>query len=194
MKNKKLTNTLMIMCLSTGFISCTESIEEAIQNANQEQQFDEQGPGGYGGQGPGGYDQDYAYGMENRFGGYQMEEGNDCYHMMDNNYNSQFRLPPHRPTGHSQYQSYNSYGMAVDGSRIYQDQGGLHFDTPPYYLVNWRNNGNMVGIHRNGAPIYARYSNDPYVPVDNNGGRYAPTEDFPNGIYHYVITINVNNN
>ena len=30
--------------------------------------------------------------------------------------------------------------------------------------------------------------------LDEDGGRFGPTDDFPDGIYHYVITLNINNN
>jgi hypothetical protein len=141
-----------------------------------------------------GYDWDYASNMNNNFSNYDMQEGNNCFHMQQGGMQQQ--LPMHKPRHHIQTFGQNQYGMAVDGSQIRYNQGQSQmwqFQTPPSYLIAQRGHGAMIGMHRNGAPIYGYYES-PYEQApqtDQYGGRYGATEDFPNGIYHYVITINI---
>jgi hypothetical protein len=190
----KTKTALMVSLLSLTMVSCTEEIEQAISENSQATDGQQEGQQGqYGSQN---YDQDYANAMENNFDGYQAQQGDNCYHMRDQYAQDDYRLPPRRPTQYTQSRNGNQYGMAVDGSRISQGQNGFQFETSPYQLVNDRGNGKMIGVHRDGAPIYAKYASPYEQPeqLDQNGGRYGKTQDFPSGIYHYVITLNVNNN
>lgn len=194
----KTTNLLIIGLLSFSLVSCTQEVTDALaenQPTDQQGQGQEQGQGpGQGpgqGQGPGDFDQQYASTMQDNFQGYQMEEGDDCFHMYDDQNQSEYRLPPRRPKKKGSEVSQN--GMAVDGSKINKGQSGWEFDTPPDELVSNRGNGRIIGVHGDGAPIYGKYANsDDQDDLDENGGKYGPTQDFPEGIYHYVVTINFN--
>ena len=193
-KHVKLKSTIMVGLLALNMVSCTEELKEAISENEAPQEGQQQGGPPGGGQGQEGYDPEYARAMENNFDGYQAQQGENCYHLQDQYAQDNYNLPARRPMQHDQNSYSNQYGMAVDGSRIQRNQSGFQFDTSPNQLVNDRGADRMIGVHRNGVPIYARYAS-PYEredELDQNGGRYGATKDFPRGVYHYVITLNVN--
>jgi hypothetical protein len=114
--------------------------------------------------------------------------------MLDDRYEEKYELPPRRPRKRGQTFSNNQYGMATDGSKI-DYSNGWKFQTSPYELADDRRVNQIIGVHKDGAPIYAKYVDDADdIPeLDQDGGRYTKTDEFPNGIYHYVITLNINN-
>ncbi len=184
-----------MLSMSFTFVSC-ESVTEAIEQA--------QSSGAETGDNAAveqeeGFDDDYGNAMQDNFDDYDFEEGDDRYNMYDNQGGQQFRLPPRRPRQYSQYQNLqNDYGMATDGSRIICNnhqgsQGGLQFETNPSNLVDQNGDRRMIGVHRDGTPIYGHLvsHNDQGPQVDQYGGRFSETEDFPSGVYHYVIKISI---
>jgi hypothetical protein len=62
---------------------------------------------------------------------------------------------------------------------IYADDDGSSYPTV--------NDSNLIGFLRDGYPIYGRQEEDGTYPddLDENGGHYGTTADFPDGIYHY---------
>jgi len=185
--------------LSSGLVSCksiSDLAEEAAAGEIEElSQGEGAGPEGQPGQED--YDYDYARSMNDNFSDYQVEEGHQCFHMQGNTQQTNYQLPMQRPRGHGQTFGSNQFGRAVDGSQIIYNQNAQNkwqFQTNPYILIQRQGNGRMIGMHRNGAPIYGlMISNYEQAPnVDQYGGRYSPTPDFPNGIYHYLITIRIN--
>ena len=191
----KIINVMAVSLIGLSFVSCTQEIQDAISTQQENPQGQNQGEDFRGGQNFGQFDEDYARAMNDNFGDYQMERDGDCFKMYDQNYQSRFELPQRRPTSRGQMVNNNPYGMGVDGSRISYGNSGWQFETSPYELARRTGGDRIIGVHRDGAPIYARYVGDyDQTPqLDQHGGRYAPTQDFPNGIYHYVITLNINN-
>lgn len=101
-------------------------------------------------------------------------------------------------------------GMALNGVAIYNDREGgnvpvdagtlLSFDrggahSGPGGLYHYHFNGDftsvndakLIGWLRDGFPIYGRKDTTGVVPtdLDANGGHVGPTQNYPNGIYHY---------
>ena len=101
-------------------------------------------------------------------------------------------------------------GMALNGVAIYNDREGgnvpvdagtlTSFDragghSGPGGLYHYHFNGDftsvndakLIGYLRDGFPIYGRKDTTGVVPtnLDANGGHVAPTQNYPNGIYHY---------
>lgn len=101
-------------------------------------------------------------------------------------------------------------GMALNGVAIYNDREGgnvpvdagtlLSFDrggghSGPGGLYHYHFNGDFISVNdakligwlRDGFPIYGRKDTTGVVPtnLDANGGHVGPTQDYPNGIYHY---------
>jgi hypothetical protein len=101
-------------------------------------------------------------------------------------------------------------GMALNGVAIYNDREGGNvqvdagtlttFDkggghSGPGGLYHYHFNGDytskddakLIGYLRDGFPIYGRKDTTGVYPtnLDVNGGHTGPTQDYPNGIYHY---------
>lgn len=181
---------LAISALVLNFTSCVDLASltaEAEENAEQESseyaQAQEEN-----------YDWDYASNMNSSFSDYDMQEDHNCFRMQQGS--QQRQLPMRRPRQHVQTFGQNQYGMAVDGSQIRYTQNSAQrwaFQTNPANLIANQGNGRIIGVHKNGAPIYGYY-NSPYSSApttDQYGGRFDSTDEFPDGIYHYVITINL---
>jgi len=190
---KNLILLIALLTISTTFVSCkevTEAVEQAQSDGGQTNDLSAEGDNE-------GFDDDYGRAMQDNFGDNDFEEGQGGYNMYDNHGNNQFRLPPRRPSRYGQYQGLdNQYGMATDGSRIICNnhqgsQGGMQFETNPNTLVDNNGNQRMIGVHRDGTPIYGHLvsRNDDQVQLDQYGGRFSETDDFEDGIYHYVIKI-----
>ena len=106
-------------------------------------------------------------------------------------------------------------GMAINGVAIYNDREGgnvaldaltittfdysgahpgpgkdYHYHTTGRYTST--DDARLIGFLRDGFPIYGRKDTTGEYPVlDSYGGHTGPTQDFPNGIYHYHAS-NVN--
>lgn len=106
-------------------------------------------------------------------------------------------------------------GMALNGVPIYNDREGgnvpldaltittfdysgahpgpgqdYHYHTTGRYTT--QDDAKLVGFLRDGFPIYGRKDTTGVYPtLDAYGGHAGPTQDFPNGIYHYHAS-NVN--
>ena len=106
-------------------------------------------------------------------------------------------------------------GMALNGVAIYNDREGgnipldsitvttfdysgahpspakaYHYHTTGRYTSS--DDAKLIGFLRDGFPIYGRKDTTGVYPsLDANGGHFGPTQDFPNGIYHYHAS-NVN--
>ncbi len=101
-------------------------------------------------------------------------------------------------------------GMSLNGVAIYNDREGgnvpvdagtlLSFDragahSGPGGLYHYHFNGDFISVNdakligwlRDGFPIYGRKDTTGVVPInlDANGGHVGPTQNYPNGIYHY---------
>ena len=100
-------------------------------------------------------------------------------------------------------------GMALNGVAIYNDREGgnvpldagvlLSFDragahSGPGGLYHYHVTGDftskddakLIGYLRDGFPIYGRKDTSGVYPsLDANGGHTGPTQNYPNGIYHY---------
>ncbi len=111
--------------------------------------------------------------------------------------------------------SLGEIGMALNGVAIYNDREGGNVSLDAMTLTTFDNSGahptpgknyhyhttgkytsvddaNLIGFLRDGFPIYGRKDmTGDYPTLDEYGGHYGPTEDFPNGIYHYHAS-NVN--
>ncbi|OIQ16435.1 MAG: hypothetical protein BM556_14935 [Bacteriovorax sp. MedPE-SWde] len=184
------TQFILLSLLSFSLISCVDipSAEEALESAQESQERDQDQQGGQ-----------YGQAMQNNFGNnYFEEDDNYQMSMYGGGYEDErFRLPPRGPQSYGQYSNLgNQYGMATDGSRIIcnrnsRGQTQFQFERSPQHFIQQNGNLRMIGVHRDGSPIYGHminhYDEDPRL--DNNGGRFAATEDFPGGIYHYVIKI-----
>ncbi len=106
-------------------------------------------------------------------------------------------------------------GMALNGVPIYNDREGgnvaldaltittfdysgahpgpgqdYHYHTTGRYTS--QDDAKLIGFLRDGFPIYGRKdTTGAYPTLDEYGGHTGPTQDFPNGIYHYHAS-NVN--
>ncbi len=62
---------------------------------------------------------------------------------------------------------------------IYAEDDGSSYPTV--------NDSNLIGFLRDGYPIYGRQEEDGTYPddLDENGGHFGVTAEFPDGIYHY---------
>ena len=106
-------------------------------------------------------------------------------------------------------------GMALNGVPIYNDREGgnvpldaltlttfdysgahpgpgqdYHYHTTGRYVS--QDDALLIGFLRDGFPIYGRKDTSGVYPtLDTYGGHTGPTQDFPNGIYHYHAS-NVN--
>jgi hypothetical protein len=102
---------------------------------------------------------------------------------------------------------YNNYeGPTVLGALAMNtfDQAGAHpgpgtdyhYHTAAQLGIDTNNDGSLyptvndsklIGFLRDGFPIYGRQDTDGTYPddLDENGGHIGPTEEFPDGIYHY---------
>jgi hypothetical protein len=101
-------------------------------------------------------------------------------------------------------------GMALNGVAIYNDReggnvqvdagtlttfdrGGGHSGPGGLYHYHFNgdftslNDAKLIGWLRDGFPIYGRKDTTGVVPtnLDANGGHVGPTQNYPNGIYHY---------
>jgi len=111
--------------------------------------------------------------------------------------------------------SLGAIGMAINGVPIYNDREGgnapldaltittfdysgahpgpgmdYHYHTTGRYTT--QDDAKLVGFLRDGFPIYGRKDTTGVYPtLDVYGGHTGPTQDFPNGIYHYHAS-NVN--
>ena len=100
-------------------------------------------------------------------------------------------------------------GMALNGVPIYNDREGgnipldaltittfdysgahpgpgqdYHYHTTGRYTS--QDDAKLIGFLRDGFPIYGRKDTTGVYPtLDAYGGHIGPTQDFPNGIYHY---------
>lgn len=180
--------------LSFSFVSCVEIPE--LEKEEESQEVEGMNGQGQSMNGGGAYGQT----MQDNFQDHDFQENNNGYSMYnDQNYGQQqFNLPRQRPQQHGQYSNLgNQYGVATDGSRIdcnHNGNGKIQFANNPNYLVAQNGDRRMIGVHRDGSPIYGHMVGpyDESVALDNHGGRFAPTQDFPSGVYHYVIKISIN--
>jgi len=105
--------------------------------------------------------------------------------------------------------SLGEIGMALNGVPIFNDREGgnvaldaktvttfdysgahpapaknYHYHTTGRYTSE--DDAKLIGFLRDGFPIYGRKDTTGLYPtLDNYGGHFGPTQDFPNGIYHY---------
>lgn len=103
-------------------------------------------------------------------------------------------------------------GMALNGVPIYNDYEGAglleenawgtfdasgahpgpredyHYHCEGDYVTI--DSSNLIGFLRDGFPIYGRKEMDGSYPddLDDNGGHFGVTADFPDGIYHYHVS------
>jgi len=111
--------------------------------------------------------------------------------------------------------SLGEIGMALNGVAIFNDREGGNVSLDAMTLTTFDNSGahpapaknyhyhttgkyisvddaKLIGFLRDGFPIYGRKDTTGVYPtLDEYGGHYGPTQDFPNGIYHYHAS-NVN--
>lgn len=77
-------------------------------------------------------------------------------------------------------------GPATDYHYHAAAQPGIYSenDSSSYPTVN---DSNLIGFLRDGFPIYGRQDADGTYPddLDEEGGHFGPTSEFPDGIYHY---------
>lgn len=111
--------------------------------------------------------------------------------------------------------SLGAIGMALNGVALYNDREGgnvpleeitittfdyagahpspakaYHYHTTGRYTSV--DDAKLIGFLRDGFPIYGRKdTTGEYPNLDNYGGHFGPTQDFPDGIYHYHAS-NVN--
>jgi hypothetical protein len=111
--------------------------------------------------------------------------------------------------------SLGEIGMALNGVAIFNDREGGNVALDAMTLTTFDDSGahpapaknyhyhttgkytsvddaKLIGFLRDGFPIYGRKDTTGVYPtLDEYGGHYGPTQDFPNGIYHYHAS-NVN--
>lgn len=70
-----------------------------------------------------------------------------------------------------------------------------HYHTEPVWLTQYRENADneeLVGILLDGFPVYGTHENGVEIKnddLDDYHGHFSATDDFPDGIYHYHITV-----
>ena len=66
--------------------------------------------------------------------------------------------------------------------------GIYHYHTEPLKLTN--NDSRLIGVLRDGFPVYGKLDEDGSVPadLDATNGHTHPTSHFPEGRYHYHVT------
>jgi hypothetical protein len=111
--------------------------------------------------------------------------------------------------------SLGEIGMALNGVAIFNDKERANIPLDAMTLTTFDNSGahpapqknyhyhttgkytsaddaKLIGFLRDGFPIYGRKdTTGGYPTLDSYGGHFGPTQDFPNGIYHYHAS-NVN--
>lgn len=111
--------------------------------------------------------------------------------------------------------SLGEIGMALNGVAIFNDREGGNVSLDAMTLTTFDDSGahpapgknyhyhttgkytsvddaKLIGFLRDGFPIYGRKDTTGIYPtLDEYGGHYGPTQDFPDGIYHYHAS-NVN--
>ncbi len=111
--------------------------------------------------------------------------------------------------------SMGEIGMAINGVAIFNDREGGNIPLEAMTVTTFDNSGahpappknyhyhttgkytsvddaKLIGFLRDGFPIYGRKDTTGVYPtLDAYGGHTGPTQDFPNGIYHYHAS-NVN--
>jgi hypothetical protein len=72
-----------------------------------------------------------------------------------------------------------------------QQQGQYHYHVEPSYLTTKKGKSALIGFLLDGFPVYGPVVNGKTVTskdLDGYHGRTGVTTEYPNGIYHYVIT------
>jgi hypothetical protein len=107
--------------------------------------------------------------------------------------------------------SLGEIGMALNGVAIFNDREGGNVSLDAMTLTTFDNSGahpapgknyhyhttgkytsvddaKLIGFLRDGFPIYGRKDTTGVYPsLDEYGGHFGPTQDFPAGIYHYIL-------
>lgn len=128
--------------------------------------------------------------------------------MSAHNYSMTIPSMPAKATSH-EATTLGPIGMAINGVPIYNDREGgnipldsltlttfdysgahpgpgkdYHYHTTGRYTS--MDDAKLIGFLRDGFPIYGRKdTTGAYPTLDEYGGHTGPTQDFPNGIYHY---------
>ena len=128
--------------------------------------------------------------------------------MSAHNYTMTLAATPVVATSH-EATSLGPIGMALNGVPIYNDQEGgnmaldaqtittfdysgahpgpgqdYHYHTTGRYTS--QDDAKLIGFLRDGFPMYGRKDTTGVYPtLDTYGGHTGPTQDFPDGIYHY---------
>ena len=74
-----------------------------------------------------------------------------------------------------------------------QNSGQYHYHVEPTYLTSQFGNDAFLGLLADGFPVYGPVENGKTITnsdLDAYHGHTSATADFPNGIYHYHITLN----
>ena len=72
-----------------------------------------------------------------------------------------------------------------------QQTGVYHYHVEPFYLTDLNGTESIIGFLLDGFPVYGPDENGQAVingNLDPYHGHLGPTEDYPDGIYHYHIT------
>ncbi len=72
-----------------------------------------------------------------------------------------------------------------------QNQGAYHYHIEPTYMTELYGKDAFLGLLADGFPVYGPVENETTVTnsdLDEYHGHFGPTDDFPDGIYHYHIT------
>lgn len=126
------------------------------------------------------------------------------------------KIPTHPNEASSKEEtSLGEIGMALNGVPIFNDREGGNVSLDAMTLTTFDNSGahpapsknyhyhttgkytsvddaKLIGFLRDGFPIYGRKDTTGVYPtLDEYGGHSGPTQDFPDGIYHYHAS-NVN--
>lgn len=73
-----------------------------------------------------------------------------------------------------------------------QNAGQYHYHIEPTFLTNQVGKSGFLGLLADGFPVYGPEENGRTITsadLDEYHGHFGPTEDFPDGIYHYHITM-----
>lgn len=70
-----------------------------------------------------------------------------------------------------------------------QNTGVYHYHSEPYAISD--DDANLVGMMRDGVPLYGRRDADGTVPsdLDNDGGHTGTTPDSTTAVYHYHVNL-----